>query len=59
MIYATVVGVLHGEEPLQVEHHLVQQVGRGIAALRDVGLELGEILRELFVGHKHQTNAEG
>ena len=59
MIYTSVIGVLHGEEPLEVEHQLVQQVWCGIAALRDASLQLGKVLGHLFVGSKHQTDAEG
>ena len=58
VIDATVVGVLHREEPTEVEHHLVEEVGRLVAALRDVGVEGCEIVGKLFVGSEHQADAE-
>ena len=38
VIYTTVFRVLHREEPLQIEHHLVEEVRSSILALGNVGV---------------------
>ena len=59
MIDTPIVGILHGEQPFQVEHHLVQEVGRMVSAFGDVGVEFVKVATLLFVGSKHEPDAEG
>ena len=35
MIYTAVARILHGKQPLQLVHHLVKNVRRGVAILRN------------------------
>ena len=58
MIYTSVRGVLHGEHPAQVEHHLVQQVGRRVTAFWDMCVQPREIVFILLVGMKHEPYRE-
>ena len=58
MIHAPVFGILHREQPLQVEHHLVEQVGSSIAALRNVCVQLVKIVFVLLIDSQHQTDGE-
>ena len=59
VIDTTIVRILHGEQPLEIEHHLVQKVGGLVTTLRDVGLETGKVVGLLFVRRKHQSDTEG
>lgn len=58
MIDTTVVGILHCHQPFQVEHHLVQEIGSSIIALRYIGIQLGKVVALLLIDGKHQSNAE-
>ena len=58
MIDATIVRVLHGHQPTQVKHHLVQEIRCCVTTLRNIGVQLCEIVMLLFIGSKHQSDAE-
>ena len=58
VVDASVEGVLHGQEPTEVEHHLVEQVGGLVAALGDGGVQAGKVVGELLVDGEHQSDAE-
>ena len=59
VIHTPIVRILHGEQPLQIEHHLIQEVGCLVATFGDVCLQFIEIVALLFISSKHQSNTEG
>ena len=59
VVDTAVVGILHGEHPAQVVHHLVEHVGRLVLALRDVDAEAVVIATVLLVAAEHDADGEG
>ena len=59
VVNASVIGILHGDHPLEIKHELVKQVCSAVAALGNVGVETIEILFVLLIGHEHQSHRIG